>query len=141
MSRIPVEDRLDTQELVARYAFLCDSGQHSNIHDLFTDDGLFAESIIGMPIAHGAAELKHVFVTEGAKASHLIHINCNHLINTFDGSNASGTTHLHVEAPLATGTMLRISGYYDDVYAKVDGRWRIRRRQLKSFLPIQGLVA
>ena len=136
MSKIPVEDRLDIQELVARYAFLCDTAQYAKVETLFTDDGAFDESIIGMPVARGKAAIRQLFVEAGGGARYMIHLNGNHLIDTWSGDAASGTSHLHVEAMMNDGKFLRVLGYYDDDYAKVAGTWLLKSRKLVAIAPI-----
>ncbi len=136
MSKVPVEDRLDIQELVARYAFFCDTAQYDKIEGLFTEDGSFDESIIGMPAANGRAALRQLFMGEGGKAKFMIHLNCNHLLHSFSGNAASGTSHLHVEAMTDDGKVLRLFGYYDDTYAKLAGEWLLRSRKLVAIAPI-----
>jgi hypothetical protein len=78
MSAIPVEDRLDLQELVARYAFRCDTKLYSEIQHLFTDDGIFDETVIGLPLCTGRPAIHELFNNVGPAVDYLIHLNCNH---------------------------------------------------------------
>jgi hypothetical protein len=45
-TEIPVADRLDIQELVARYAFRCDTKRYAEISELFAPDGVWDGSAI-----------------------------------------------------------------------------------------------
>lgn len=136
--KIPVEDRLAIQELVARYAFLCDTGQYAGIAELFAEDGVFDESILGFPVKQGGEMLRQAFVEIGALARFMIHLNCNHQLSAFDGNRASGTTHLHCEGELRGDRPFRILGYYADDYEKSAGEWWIKRRKLIAIAPLVG---
>ena len=138
MNRIPVEDRLEIQELVARYAFYCDTRQYDKIDPLFAADGVFDESILGIPVARGRAAIRELFEQSGAAVTYLIHLNCNHQISEFDGHRAVGTAHLHAEGVLNGANAFRILGYYADEYAKAAGRWLLRHRQLVAIAPLEG---
>jgi ketosteroid isomerase-like protein len=135
MNRIPVEDRLDIQEVVARYAFLCDTKQYDKIGQVFADDAVFDESILGMPVTRGKAAILELFIAAGASAQFMIHLNGNHLINDYTGSTASGTSHLHVEAVMTDGRRLSVLGYYADDYVKTAGRWLLKSRKLVTIAP------
>ena len=47
-NKLPVEDRLDIQELFARYAWSLDLGDAEGVLSCFTDDGLFDHLWQGM---------------------------------------------------------------------------------------------
>ena len=136
MNKVPVEDRLDIQEVVARYAFLCDTKQYERIGEVFADDAVFDESIIGMPVTRGKAAILALFVAQGGAAEFMIHLNGNHLISEYSESAASGTSHLHVEVLMKDGRQLHFYGYYADDYDKVAGRWLLKSRTLKAIGPV-----
>lgn len=138
MPNVPVEDRLEIQELVARYAFFCDTKQYAGVDALFAEDGIFDESILGMPVVQGRAAIRELFVQTGMTVDFLIHLNCNHQISEFTGTTARGTAHLHAEGSLNGGNAFRILGYYDDDYVKTGDRWLIRHRKLVAIAPLAG---
>jgi hypothetical protein len=139
MSAIPVEDRLDLQELVARYAFRCDTKLYSEIQHLFTDDGIFDETVIGLPLCTGRPAIHELFNNVGPAVDYLIHLNCNHQITAYNGTTANATSHLHVEGLMA-GNQLRILGYYNDTYQKIDGAWLFKHRKLIEIAPSTGFT-
>lgn len=149
MSTVPVEDRLAIQETCARYASLCDTGHMDKMYEVFTEDGLFDESIIGVPVVRGAEAMRtNVFGQKGVDAickrfgqstftlTFVIHLTSNHVIHEFNGTTASGATHLHCEIGFADGKTLRILGYYADQYVKQNGRWLISSRILHALAPL-----
>jgi SnoaL-like domain len=137
MNRIPIEDRLEIQDLVARYAVACDMKKYADVEHVFAEDSTFDESILGMPVTRGNKAIAKFFCATGESVDWLIHLNCNHHINAFDGHSASATSHLHAEGMLR-GTAFRIYGYYADDYVKTAGRWYIKQRQLVAIAPLVG---
>lgn len=139
MSAVPVGDRLEIQELVARYSLWTDTGDYDAVPALFAEDGTWDETVLGVPIAEGRAAIVATFgAFAGAGIDSVVHINGAHQISAFDGDTASGTSHLHAEVA-AGGQVVRILGYYDDDYVKVDGAWRFARRTLVELAPTTGL--
>ena len=137
IQEVPVEDRLKIQEVGARYAFRCDTEKYDSIAELFTDDGVWDETVLGLPRCEGRTMITDVFRQTGAAIEGLIHINSNHQITAFDGNTASATTHLLAEGRY-NGNAIRIFGYYADDYAKVDGEWKFSHRKLFEILPSVG---
>ena len=137
MNKIPLEDRLEIQELVARYAFFSDTAQYEKIEQVFAEDGVFNESVLGMPVTSGRAAIRDLFMQSGDTITWLIHLNCNHQISEFHGDSASGMSHLHAEGAL-NGDPFRILGYYADDYVRVDGRWLLKHRKLVLIAPLVG---
>ena len=139
--KIPIEDRVEIQDLGARYAFFCDTAQYDKIDPLFTEDGVFDESILGMPVTRGRAGIRALFKATGTTLTFLIHLNCNHRIAAYGGNTASTTTHLHAEGLLTDGTAFRILGYYADDYEKVAGMWLMKHRKLVAIAPLVGFAS
>ena len=141
MIKVPVEDRLEIQALSACYAFFCDTAQYDKIDPLFAADGIFDESILGMPLTRGRAAIRDLFAATGTTIEFLIHLNCNHRITEYGGNSASGTTHLHAEGMLAGGNAFRILGYYADDYEKKAGAWLLKHRKLVAIAPLIGFAS
>jgi SnoaL-like domain len=139
-TEIPVADRLEIQELVARYAFRCDTRRYAEVSELFTPDGVWDESVIGFPACAGHDAIDQAFAAAGEGLEFLIHMTGNHQLTAFASQAASGTVHLHAEGVFA-GSPFRILGYYADDYARADGRWRFARRTLVEIAPTTGLEA
>jgi SnoaL-like domain len=137
VNRIPVEDRLDIQDLVARYAVACDTAKYADVEQVFAEDGIFDESILGMPVTHGSKAIAEFFCLTGESVDWLIHLTSNHHISAYDGTSARATSHLHAQGMLK-GKAFRIFGYYADEYVKRAGRWYIKHRKLVAIAPLEG---
>jgi ketosteroid isomerase-like protein len=140
MMKIPPEDRLDIQQLLAQYAFHCDTKDYEQVAELFTDDGIWDETVIGMPRCEGR-EAIHQFFCGMADSSleYLIHLNGNHRLTRYDGLSAVGTTHLHVKGHF-NGNAIEILGYYADQYEKHADAWLLKSRQLVEIAPSTGFT-
>jgi ketosteroid isomerase-like protein len=139
MTALPIEDRVEIQDLVARYTFHTDVKDYAAVPPLFAEDGVWDESVLGAPAAEGRAAIEQTFAGfETAGIDSIIHINGCHLISAYDGDSASGSSHLHAEIR-ALGRTVRILGYYADDYVKVDGTWLFQRRELVELAPTEGL--
>ena len=137
MNKVPIEDRLEIQDLSARYAFHCDTRRYTEIAPLFTEDGVFDESIIGLPVCRSRDAIRELFAGSNESVGFVIHINSNHQITAFSGGVASGTAHLHAEG-VFNELAFRIFGYYADDYAKIDGQWLFKSRRLLAITPPTG---
>jgi SnoaL-like domain len=138
MSDIPVEDRLEIQELAARYVFRCDTARYDEVGELFAEDGVWDETVVGLPLCEGRPAI-HEFFSSMAQADleWMIHVLGSQQLTQFDRDTASGTYHLHVEG-VFNGNAVRILGYYADDYVKVDGRWLFKHRKLVEIAPSTG---
>lgn len=139
MVTVPLADRLDIQELAANYAYYCDTRRYAEVDSVFAEDGVFDETVIGLPLCKGRTAIRDFFCGVDPVVQFIIHINGNHRIASYDGTRASGTCHLHAEGRF-NGRDVRIFGYYADDYVKIDGRWSIQRRQLIEIAPSTGFA-
>lgn len=130
------------QALCAEYAFAVDTLALDVVADLFTDDGVWDETVLGVPRCEGRARIAEFFTTVLAAADvpYVIHIMGGHRLTEASGAAARGTVHVHVEG-LFNGDRLHVLGYYDDPYAKVDGMWRFAGRRLVALAPVPKLAA
>ena len=136
MRTIPVQVRLDLQALSARYAFRCDTKQYALVGELFTDGGVFDETVIGLPLCEGRAAIHALFTSMDGPVGFVFHMNGNHQVTAYDGATASATCHLHAEG-VFHGSAFKILGYYVDDYAR-EGQWRFRKRKLVAIAPPTG---
>ena len=140
MVSVPAEDRLALQELSARYAVNCDTKQFSRVSRLWASDGIWDETVIGLPLCEGRAAIHEFFCGPAPDALEFIHhTTSNHVIDTFDGETASGTAHLYAEGRFF-GNTVRVLGYYADDYIKVENDWLFQRRQLREIGPSEGFA-
>jgi hypothetical protein len=139
MSTVPIEDRLEIEDLVARYSFHTDTKDYAAVPPLFAEDGVWDETVLGAELAEGRPAIADAFAGfDAAGVQSVVHINGCHLISSYDGDRASGSSHLHAELQVM-GRKIRILGYYADDYVKTEDGWRFARRTLKELAPTEGL--
>lgn len=137
---VPIEERLAIEELARLYPLFCDTHQFEKLFELFTDECLFDETSVGAPLATSRSAIRDLF-RKAYPIGPMIHICTDHIISAYSGDTASGTCHVVAEGIKYLNSEeypFRIFGYYDDRYAKVDGRWYFAARVLKLLVPSQG---
>jgi ketosteroid isomerase-like protein len=120
-----LSDREAIRELAHRYAHCVWRKEIAAAVDLFTEDG---EMDTGdRPVIRGREALLESYRQMlGADDFHpFVH---NHLIS-LQGESATGTCYLDLRARIGGESMIG-SGYYEDEYRRVDGRWKFRARRL-----------
>ncbi|MET0544751.1 MAG: nuclear transport factor 2 family protein [Caulobacterales bacterium] len=136
MKAIPYEDREEIRELTHRAALYGDTKQIDKCLSLYASDGVLDESCVGMPIAHGTDQMRGFMTHPAADAvKYMTHFVTNHIISSYDGKIATGMAYVWFSSVNADGHRMEIRGYYDDVYAKINGRWRIKHRVLHNLVP------
>lgn len=134
MKTLSRDDRTDIKDLVARYAYTLDLGDHERLLNCFTDDG---EIIFeGLP-----AESPHSGVKRGREAlrdvfTMLIQNNAGHVRHwawtvdiTGDDTNAHAVSYFTViRAGEFPSSGMLLTGIYRDDLIKVAGEWRLTRR-------------
>ena len=139
MVKVPVEDRLEIQELTHRAALFGDSKMVENNLALWTEDGVLDEVCVGMPRAEGQAAMRSFHGHPAADSIHsMSHFIANHIITTFDGNQATGLCYVWFRGITTGDHEMQIWGYYDDIYVKVDGQWRIKSRTLVNLAQPKG---
>lgn len=138
MSEFTVDDRAAIEELVARYAVRCDTKRYDEVGELFAEDAVWDETIVGLPLCEGRPAI-HEFFSSMAQADleWMIHVCGSHQFNEAGGERASATLHLHCEG-LFNGNHVRILGYYADEYVKAGGEWVFQNRKLVEIAPSTG---
>jgi hypothetical protein len=131
-------DREEIRELISIYAQRVAHGE--SIADLFTDDGVW--TIRRLPdetveVVNGMKELKEHFGKSSPEAEHPMPMIHNYIIK-IDGDKATGINSNELRISV-NGQSIIASGYYEDIYRKVNGRWRFARRDTTFFhwVPIQ----
>jgi SnoaL-like domain len=137
MKSMPCEDRLEIQEVIAKYAFRIDTKRYGELSELFAEDGVWDETVIGLPLCEGRSTIHEFFSGVGDAIGFVFHMNGNHHVTAFNGATASSTVHLFGEGRFA-GRDVRILGYYHDEFVKVDGAWLFARRTLAEIAPSTG---
>ncbi len=137
-------DREEIRDLVATYAHRAAHG--GSMADLYTDDGVFTQRVLpdeSIEIVDGITALRSRFGARagvdvnspnGARPLPMLH---NFLIRV-DGDEAQGIVSIEIRVTIG-GKSIIGSGYYEDRYRRVDGRWMFARRDVTfiHWVPIQ----
>lgn len=133
-----IEDRLEIQELLARYAQACDERDMPALGQCFATDFEF-DSVAGHAIGRDAAiayyreRLGMYGVT--------MHIPHTLIVEWGDEGTAKGVVTSHAELEL-NGEMFITGFRYHDDYVHQEGRWRFRKREVVAFyaMPLRELA-
>ena len=136
MPTIPMEERVAIEDLTYFYALYVDTRQLDLVVELFADDGVFDETRSGLPeVVRGSLELAQYYRESMVPIEGIVHYISNHLISEYSVDQARGTCYVFCEARLKDGSPVRVFGYYDDDYVKIDGKWRFQSRVVVPLLP------
>ncbi|BCK57793.1 nuclear transport factor 2 family protein [Nocardia wallacei] len=132
-----ISDRLEIEDLMVRYSHAVDTRQWELLDEIFTADAEIDYTAMGGPKG-GLAETKSFLAQTMPNFLAFQHLIANSSI-TVDGDRATGRTMCHnpmVVADQAGKQSLMLCGlWYLDTFERVDGRWRIaRREEEKSYL-------
>lgn len=130
---LDTSDKFEIHELVARYNKAIDTGDATGWADTFTEDGVF-DGIAGT--FTGRSELEgfvRAYVSDPQFADWAAsqHWTTN-LVIEGDGDHAELFAHVKMVKPEPDGGRIILVGWYQDVLAKVDGRWRFTRRAVRA---------
>jgi ketosteroid isomerase-like protein len=126
MSRLTADDRLDIQDLMARYSRAIDFGRWDELPTFFTDDctldfGKVMGSHRGKDAVRGFATM---LAGTGLTMRHYV-TNC---IIEGAGERATATTYVLAYTG-QIGSLMPTTGRYEDELRKVDGRWLLHVRR------------
>ena len=128
--RLGVEDRLEIQELYARYALTIDTGDAEGWANTFTPDGVFNNSSRGR---EALVQFVHDWRANrsGANRRHWY----SNLILTPASGGVRGSVYMML-LDVGTRPPAPVNSYlYDDLLVKTQNGWRFQSRVLKSDLP------
>ena len=130
------DDRLDIQELLARYAWALDTGDEPAFVSCFTREGELAWEVFDEPgIWRGHAALQRFIAyfrsrPESAGRQH-------HVSNVvIEATTAGVQAKAYVLVALREGAgphRLNVMGHYEDLLQQEDGHWRIARRCIRDW--------
>lgn len=124
-----LEDRAALNELIARYAMLVAQGKGTALGALFTSDGRFRAG----PREFAGKALKPFFAA--MKPLSTIPLVGNVILD-IDGDEARGQSTLFARMPKET--VITYSGYYDDVFRRVRGKWKFVSRDFTFYHDASG---
>lgn len=132
MSQLSVADRLEIQEVLARYSHCIDRGRWDALVELFTEDcRLDLSQVLGL--YEGRDGLKKFGETLAPLGLFMRHLVTNVVI---EGDGERARVECYVDA--VTGTQAspsRTTGFYEDELVKQNGRWKLHRRRLALDVP------
>jgi ketosteroid isomerase-like protein len=135
-----VEARLELQELLGRYALAVDDHDAAALSTCFTDDAVFASP--NSPPSVGRDDVVDFFRVRFDRYGATLHIPLFHVLHRLDDCSAQGTVVARAELATADDTVVTVFRYEDE-YARNDGRWQFRRRDVRTLyaMPLRDLVA
>jgi hypothetical protein len=125
-----VIDREEIRTLPVRYCHCVWQKDTEGYANLFTEDGSFGTNDPSLPRAEGRAALQTMIGSqlEASKPRPFIH---NHVVELLGPGQAKGTCYVEVRL-LREGKKWLLTGWYNDEYAKVDGEWKFKSRQITT---------
>jgi ketosteroid isomerase-like protein len=131
-------DREEIRDLIATYAHRVAHGE--SIADLFTEDGVWTIRKLpdeSVEVVNGMKELKAHFGPRPAGGQNPLPMIHNFLIK-IEGDTALGINSNELRI-VDKGKSIIASGYYEDRYRRVNGKWRFARRDTTfiHWVPIQ----
>ena len=134
--KVSVEDRLDLQDLIARYAWALDTGDVEGLVAVFTADCVMTEEVFEDPdIWHGHDGIRglarHYFSAPGfpGRQHHTTQVQFKPQDDgSVDIRSFAFVTECEGEPPY----LLRFTGYYEDRAVRdADGQWRFKARTVR----------
>jgi hypothetical protein len=129
-------DRVEIQELTARYAWSLDTGDEDAFVDCFCRDGELVWDVFETEGRWRGAPALRRFIgyfrqrPESAGRQHHV----SNLIVTPTDSGARARSYVAVAVRRAEGPhVLNVMGYYEDELARENGRWRFSRRYIRDW--------
>ena len=131
---LPLADRLALLDLQHLYGHVLDRGLWEQIGHVFSDDGVFDPSNVGLPAMHGLAEIREKLIPlEEAAGPERCHHSTNAIILEATGDRARILSKYICSSQTSA---VAYGEYEDDVIRTADG-WRVARR--KTFRRAAGL--
>lgn len=130
-----LEDRLEIQEVVHRYAYFVDNFEIPEWVALFTADGTLDESEFGKGCYAGHDAIHAYGRAISERVLHLVHLMSNQIIWEINGDSARSTSFAIVESMSKAGDRARYQVKYEDEFRRQDGRWLIHKRMLRTSFP------
>lgn len=131
--QLTVEDRLELQELIARYSLARDDKRFDDLLSYFAEDGEFER--IGKVVS-GIEAIRQFFLGSADRydfTNHVTHSQVLDPVPELEGRpRANGVVSGHAELVLKGEAHFAAYRYYDE-YVKDDGRWLFKKRSLNFF--------
>ena len=140
MNMQEIQDRMEIRELTDVFANLADTKEVEKQVELFLEDGMleFQMGFDGeINEIKGRAALLDAFSKTVCPAKNVYHLNGQQTLSSYSETEAEGVA--YCQATLVNevdGKDVVATNYvrYSDIYAKVDGKWYIKRRRTTFLL-------
>ena len=123
-----LEDRAELQDLAVRYFIASDDDDAAGLGACFVPDATF--SVSGAVCGQSRAAIVSFIAGERLKMGLTVHTPNYTLFEFHDDRSASGVVGAHMELVLS-GQMLFGAVRYHDTYARDEGRWCVRTRDMR----------
>lgn len=136
-----LEDEKQIRDLMTRYGRLLDAGDFASYSQLFATEGEWSGLLSGYTTIKGPenirAAMEKNFADRKYDPEHVMNL---HLLSNFqvevDGDRGTGYSRWTVLTRNdASEPFTRVSGRYDDVFVREDGRWKFRSRIARREIP------
>lgn len=127
------EDKIEINELIARYNVAIDTGDAEGWAATFTPDGVF-DGIVGR--FEGREEIADFVRRYSTDPQYEDFRSCQHWVNNVliegDGDEATLRADHQMVQPTPEGGRILLVASYDDALRRVDGRWLFARRRVRA---------
>lgn len=124
-----LEDRAELDDLVVRYFLAADGDDLATIAETFSDTGTFAVS--GAVVGSGPQGVVDFIVSQRNNMGLTVHTPNYTLFTFLDADHAEGLVGAHLEMVLHGSSTFGAVRYHDR-YERVDGRWVISARNMRT---------
>ena len=123
-----VLDREEIRTLPVRYCHTVWQKDLDGYVNLFTEDGAISTNDGSLPSTQGRESLRKMIASglDEMKPRPFIH---NHVVELLGPDRAKGTCYIEVKLT-RNGKKHAMAGWYNDEYAKVNGEWKFKSRQI-----------
>lgn len=123
MSALSIADRLDIQDLFARYCFLVDQGKADEWTALFSPDGVF--DVPGLAHMAGSAQIRQIAEMVASKSQGKWRHQITNLLAEPDGENGARVTMYSLVTDWSGAGSVGTFNDYTGRLRKIAGQWRI----------------
>ncbi len=126
-----LEDKDVIRDMLSRYCYGTDAGDVETWVGGFTEDCVWDGGPFG--VCHGKQAMREFYAPGVEQARTMRHLTLNSIIDV-QGDRASAVSYVLLLQVSATGANVIFTGFYDDALVRLDGRWRIRSRKIRTDL-------
>ena len=130
---LSIEDKLEINELIARYNVAIDSGDAVGWARTFTPDGVF-DGIVGR--FEGRDEIADFARRYWTDPQYEDFRSCQHWVNNVliegDGDAATPRADHQMVQPTKSGGRILLVARYNDTLRRLDGEWLFSRRRVRA---------